>query len=122
MKLYCKKCNYLLTSLKLEKSELKQICLIDEKELLQDRKYIEANRIDYSFEIPIDYLINSKSISLKDHKDSIRLQGCCGPGNFGVLNQVCPKCKFEIGVLIADCWTPRFIGIDKSKISEKPLW
>ncbi|WP_028890453.1 hypothetical protein [Tenacibaculum ovolyticum] len=122
MKLYCKKCNDLLTPETLKKSTFKEVRFIDEKELLFDGKYIDASEVDYNFEIPIDYLINTKSIVLKNHKESVRFQGCCGPSEFGALNQVCLKCNFEIGVLVADCWTSRFIGIDKSKVSEKPLW
>ena len=122
MKLYCKKCNNLLTLESLMKSTYKEVRFIDEKELLLEDKYIKASEIDYNFGISIDYLINTKSIILKNHKESIRLQGCCGPSEFGILNQVCPKCDFEIGVIIADCWTPRFIGVDKNKVSEKPLW
>ena len=122
MELYCKKCNNLLTQTPLKKSTFKEVKFIDEEELLQNGKYIEASKIDYNFEIPIDYFVNTESILLENHKDTIRLQGCCGPGEFGKLNQVCPRCKFEIGILIADCWTSRFIGIDESKVSKKPLW
>ncbi|MGG6231338.1 hypothetical protein [Tenacibaculum sp. SDUM215027] len=122
MKLYCKNCNNLLTINTLKESKFDEIKFVDESELLPNGKYIEASKVGYNFEIPIDYLINTKSILLKDHKESIRFQGCCGPSEFSTLNQVCPKCNSEIGVLVADCWTSRFIGIDIRKVSLKPLW
>lgn len=122
MELYCKNCNTLLTLSPLIKSNYKELTFIDEKELLNDNKYILASEAEFNFEIPIEYLINTNGILLSDHKDLSRFNGCCGPSEFGKLNQICTKCKFEIGVLIADCWTPRFIGIDINKVSKKPLW
>ncbi|SEC00396.1 hypothetical protein SAMN04489761_2224 [Tenacibaculum sp. MAR_2009_124] len=122
MKLCCKNCNDLLTPKVLLKSEIDELSYIDEEELLQEGKFIEASKVEYNFGIPIEYLINSKSIILKNHSESIRLQGCCGPSEFDKLNQVCVNCNNEIGVLIADCWTSKFIGVNMSKVSLKRLW
>ena len=122
MKLYCKNCNTSLTISNLELTEQKELDFGDGRELLKQNKYILASEVDINFGQPIEYLINTKSISLINHKDFKKLQGCCGPGDLGVLNQICPNCKFEIGMLIADCWIPHFIGIDINKVSNKPMW
>lgn len=122
MDLYCKQCNYKLTPHSLKEAISKELSYIDEEELLKEGMYISTIEADYFFNISIDYLLNSKSTVLIDHQDSTRFNGCCGPSEFGKLNQICPQCKSEIGVLIADCWTSRFIGIDSNKVSKKPLW
>lgn len=122
MKLYCKKCNNILTPNSLIKSKIDELNYNEEKEFLSLEKYIEVKNTNLNFNVSIDCLINSKSINLKNHKDKLKFKGCCGPSDFGCLNQVCEKCGFDIGVLIADCWTPVFIGIDLSKVSLKPLW
>lgn len=120
MKLYCKRCNEILTTKSLIKA--KGIKLEDESELLSADEYIEAFKTSFNFGVPIEYLVHSESILLNDHKDDNRFIGCCGPGQFEHLNKVCPNCKNEIGIYIADCCTPRFIGIDKNKVSLQPLW
>ncbi len=122
MKLYCKKCNHILTNNLLEESEIKNLKYDDQEELLLLNKYIEVSKTDFWFNIPIKYLIHSKSIQLKNHTNKSRLHGCCGPSNFGNLNQVCPTCNFDIGTLISDCCFPIFVGVDENKVSLKPLW
>ena len=122
MNLFCKKCNKLLTLSSLKESTYDELTFIDEKELLNENNYILASEAEILFEIPIKYLIHTNSISLIDHPDKQRFSGCCGTSQFSKLNQVCPQCGFEIGVLINDCWTPKFIGLDIHKVSLKPLW
>lgn len=122
MELYCKKCNQELTKGPLSQAKVSSINHGDEKDLVPLHQYVFLAEAEYNFEIPIDFLVNNKSLNLDNHTESIRLQGCCGPSEFGQLNQICPNCKSEIGLLIDDCWTPRFIAIDSNKISKKPLW
>ena len=121
MKLYCKKCNTILVE-GLTEANNREIIYSDECDLVPKGKYIINNDI-WNFEnLTIEYLIHIKSIKLKDHTNSYRLQGCCGPTGCDGLNQLCPTCNIEIGVLVADCFTPHFVGLEKSKISEKPVW
>lgn len=122
MEFYCNKCNHKLTQNPLKISSKKELDYSDEEDLLKPGTYISVTETTFNFDINIEYLISFDSIILNDHKENFKLQGCCGPSNFNTLNQVCPKCNHEIGVLIADCWTPCFIGIDATKIAKKPLW
>jgi len=84
--------------------------------------YINASEIEIHFEKRIDFLVNKESVILHNHKDATRLTGCCGPGDLSVLNQVCPNCSAEIGLIIEDCWLPHFIGISEETVSKEPLW
>ncbi|WP_272149249.1 hypothetical protein [Tenacibaculum aiptasiae] len=121
MKLYCKKCNYLLVE-GLVKAINKEVIYADEYDLIPIGKYIINNNI-WNFEnLEITYLLNVNNINLKNHYNHTKMQGCCGPSGVDGLNQLCPKCKQEVGVLVADCYTPYFIGIDKNKVSERPVW
>ncbi len=106
----------------LKESKYDELTFIDEKELLKENRYILASNAGFIFELPFKYLVNTKSILLINHNDQKRFNGCCGPSEFGKLNQVCSQCSSEIGTLISDCWTPKFIGIDGNKVSLKPLW
>jgi len=122
MKLYCKRCNELLTPKALIKAKEYELRFEEGKELLPTGNYI-LNKDIWNFDnLEISYLVNIKSIILKDHDDRERMAGCCGPsGAFGY-NQICPNCNREIGVLVADCFTTHFVGIDKSSVSLLPLW
>lgn len=122
MHLYCKKCNYKLTAAELQQASSDQANLEDQAPLIGPGLYINASEIDIHFEKPIDFLMNKESMLLKDHKDPKRLSGCCGPGNLGVLNQVCPNCSAEIGLIVEDCWLPHFVGICGDAVSKAPLW
>lgn len=122
MQLYCKKCNYKLTALELQQVSSDEANMDDNAALIGTGLYINASEIEIHFEKQIDFLVNKKSITLHNHKDTKRLQGCCGPGDLSVLNQVCPKCSAEIGVIVADCWLPHFIGISEDAVSKEPLW
>ncbi|WP_075342361.1 hypothetical protein [Tenacibaculum agarivorans] len=121
MKLYCKKCKYLLVE-GLIKAKSSEVIYTDEISLIPKGKYLINNDVWNFEDLQITYLINIKSIKLKDHYDYKKMQGCCGPSGLDGLNQLCPTCNEEIGVLIADCFTPHFIGIEKNKVSEDPLW
>lgn len=122
MELYCKTCNYKLTVTDLQQVFYKQANFEDQTPLIGQGLYINADEIDIHFGKPIDFLVHIESVLLRDHKDATRLQGCCGPGDLSVLNQICPNCSAEIGVLVADCWLPHFIGISEETVSKKPLW
>ncbi len=96
--------------------------LKDQAPLMAPGLYVNASEIDIRFGKQIDFLVNKESIHLCDHKDPARLAGCCGSGNLNVLNQICPNCSAEIGVIIEDCWLPHFIGISGGAVSKEKLW
>jgi hypothetical protein len=119
---YCQKCNHKLTVLELEQASSDQANMEGQTPLIGPGLYINAGEIDIHFEKSINFLVNKDSVKLQNHKDIKRLQGCCGPGDLSVLNQVCPNCSAEIGVIFADCWLPHFIGISEGAVSKEPLW
>lgn len=121
MKLYCKKCNELLTLDSLKKARTEDLKFVDGEDLLPQGTFIEALEAEYFFGVPIDYLIDSDSINLEDHKEKSRFIGCCGSSQLECLNQICPNCKNEIGIFVSDCFTSTFTGIDIDKVSLKSL-
>lgn len=122
MQLYCKKCNYQLTVMELQQVFSDKANLDDRATLIGPGLYINSSEIEIHFQEQIDFLVNKESVILRNHRDSKRLQGCCGPGDLSVLNQVCPNCSAEIGVIVEDCWLPHFIGISEDTVSKEPLW
>lgn len=122
MQLYCKTCNYQLTVTELQQVLSNKVNLKDQAPLMAPGLYVNASEIDIHFGKQIDFLVNKESIHLCDHKDRTRLTGCCGPGDLSVLNQVCPNCSAEIGVIVEDCWLPHFIGISGGAVSREKLW
>lgn len=122
MHLYCKKCNHQLTAAELRQASSDQAKLEDQAALIGPGLYIHAAEIEIHFEKPIDFLVNKASVMLNNHKDPARLSGCCGPGDLNVLNQVCPNCSAEIGVIVEDCWLPHFVGISGDAVRKVPLW
>lgn len=122
MELYCKKCNCKLTVIALQQVSSGQANLKSQATLIDSGFYVNASEIEIHFEQPIDFLVNKESVHLHDHKDRSRFSGCCGPGNLSVLNQVCPKCSAEIGVIVEDCIFPYFVGISENTVSKEPLW
>lgn len=122
MQLYCKKCNYKLTVIELQQVFSDHANMGDQESLIGPGLYLNAAEIEINFGKPIDFLVNKKSVNLRNHKDVSRLSGCCGPGELNVLNQVCPNCSTEIGLIIEDCWLPHFIGISEDTVSKEPMW
>ena len=122
MQLYCKICNYKLSVMELEQVFSDQANLEDQEPLIGPGLYINASELEFHFGKPIDFFVNKESVLLRNHKDAKRLQGCCGPCDLSVLNQVCPNCSAEIGVIVADCWLPHFIGISEETVSKERLW
>lgn len=122
MQLYCKKCNHKLTVMELQQVSSDQANLEDQAALIGPGLYLNASEIEIHFEKQIDFLVNEESVRLNNHKDYKLLTGCCGPGDLSVLNQVCPNCSAEIGVIVADCWLPHFIGISEETVSKEALW
>lgn len=120
MKLYCKKCNHLLVE-NLSEAKKKEIVYEDGYDLIPEGKYIHSTDIGFNI-YEVSYLMNIKSVPLKNYTNNERMQGCCGPSGLDGLNQLCLKCSEEIGVLVADCIAPYFIGIQKNKVSLEPLW
>lgn len=106
MQLYCKKCNYKLTVMELQQVFSDKANMNDQAALIGPGLFINASEIEIHFEKRIDFLLNIKSVILNNHKDASRLTGCCGPGDLNVLNQICPNCSAEIGLIIEDCWLP----------------
>lgn len=122
MQLYCKKCNYKLTVIELQPVSSDNANMKDQESLIGPGLYLNAAEIEIIFGKPIDLLVNKESVNLHNHKDVSRLSGCCGPGELNVLNQVCPNCSAEIGLIVEDCWLPHFIGISEDAVSKEPLW
>ena len=98
MQLYCKKCNYKLTQNVLEFAPSNQVNMKDGQDLIGPGLYINAGEIEIHFGKSIDFLVNKASVSLHNHKDTSRLNGCCGPGDLSVLNQVCPRAVRKSGL------------------------
>lgn len=122
MQLYCKTCNQQLTAMNLQQVSLGHVNMKDQVSLIDPGLYVNTSEIEIHFEKQIDFLVNKQSVLLQNHTDRTRLTGCCGPGDLSVLNQVCPKCSAEIGVIVEDCWLPHFIGISGDTVSTEPLW
>ena len=122
MKLYCKRCNELLTPKTLIKADEDELRFEEGEELLPKDKYVLNDDIWNFDKLETSYLINIKSIILKDHEDKSRMVGCCGPSGLDGFNQLCPNCNEEVGILVADCFTLHFVGIDVNKVSLKPMW
>lgn len=120
MDLYCKNCNHKLTLNPLKLTLEEELNSNSGQDLLKSGMYIPSLENEYGPDL-FDYLIATDSIILSDHKDKSRFIGCCGPSNFETFNQICPKCDSEIGVIIADCYTSHFTGIDSKKVFMKPL-
>lgn len=122
MQLYCKKCNYKLTVIELQQVFSDNANMKDQESLIGPGLYLNASEIEIIFGKPIDFLVNKESVNLHNHKDVTRLSGCCGPGELNVLNQVCPNCSAEIGVIVEDCCLPHFVGISEDTVSKEPMW
>ncbi len=122
MNLYCKKCNHKITTTDLLQAPSTSANLKDKAELINTGLYLIAEEIEINFKQDINFLVNIKSVNLHNHKDPKKLTGCCGAGDLSVLNQVCPNCSAEIGVIVEDCWIPHFIGISEATVSKKPMW
>jgi len=119
MDLYCKNCKHKITRSPLKEAKIEELSSVEETELLAEDNYIKVNKVGVVFSVPMEYLIHTKSLHLKDYIASNTFTGCCGPSQFDKINQVCPKCSAEIGILIADCWTSKFIAVDINKVIEK---
>lgn len=114
--LSCKKCGQLLNYNYFIKADVSKLDYEDDKELLEVDQFIEVNEVEYNLPFNEGIMVNTKAVTLKDHQNSKLFCGCCGPSMRSELNQCCPTCGYEIGLLIADCWMPHFIGIDSSKV------
>jgi len=122
VELYCKTCNHKLSEMSLSPVSRDQVSMKEGSALIDEGVYINANEVNIRFEQKIDILLNAKSVNLKNHKDTSKLGGCCGPGDLSVLNQVCPNCSSEIGMIVEDCWLPHFVGVALDRVSERKLW
>ena len=116
LEINCKKCNQSLNYCQLTEIEKINHDFRDDEELLDVDQFIVSNKMESSFPFLKGIVLNTKSVTLNDHEDSKRFYGCCGPSSMGKLNQVCPSCKSEIGLLVADRWASHYIGIDLSKV------
>lgn len=119
IKIYCKNCYKPFSNVVSEIDE-KSLIRIDGEELLPDNSIIKTTDLEISLPENLDIFLSANSeLNIEDHSDSKRFQGCCGPGDFSKLNQVCSNCKEEIAVLFADCWLYHFLVFDNTKIIVK---
>ena len=122
MRLYCGQCTMQLTSTPLVDVAAKSVSWVEEQPLMRDDQIMDANGTDYQFDVEITHFVSTNCLQLVDHEDSHRLHGCCGPSMTDHYNQVCAKCKLEIGVLFADCMWPHFTAINMKRLDTQPKW
>lgn len=123
MDLYCDQCNEKLTRVPLAHVDFKLLRPIDEQPLLADGQFLLAEEFDCSdFGVPITHIVSTTALCLVNHTDENRFVGCCGFGKTDKYNQVCWKCKYEIGIIYTDCIAPQFTAINLDRLSQKPKW
>ncbi len=127
MDLFCDRCDAKLTRNPLSHADLNSAGGGHKEELLSDGEYLLADEIDLmSFTdkqpVLITHYVSTTCLRLIDHHDAFRFQGCCGPGQTHKYNQVCWKCKYQIGVIIADCLGPHFTAINMERLNMRPKW
>ena len=122
MRLYCGQCTLQLTSTPLNDVAAKSVSWVDEQPLVRDDQIMVAKGTRFIFDVAVTHFVSTDCLQLIDHHDSLRLQGCCGPSMTKQYNQVCPKCKLEIGVIFADCMGPHFTAINIDRLDTKPKW
>ncbi len=128
MDVFCDRCDAKLTRTPLSHANLNSAGSGDSKELLSDGEYLLADEIDLmsSFigmePVLITHYVSTTCLLLVDHHDGFRFQGCCGPSRTDKYNQVCWKCKYQIGVMIADCMGEHFTAINMERLNTQPKW
>ena len=122
MRLYCGQCTLQLTSTPLKAVEAKSVCPVDGGELMHADQIMEAPHFGFQFGVPVTHYVGTECLLLDDHEDGSRLQGCCGPSATSKYNQVCSKCKHEIGIPYADCIGPHFTAINMERLDTQPKW
>jgi len=110
MQLRCAQCNVPVTSELRHLSDLSQITLEDQKELIPSGWYVTAEEIRHLY--PSDTIVGDEFIlSLRDlvsaHPAGIR-NGCCGADGLDGPNLFCPE-GHPIATEVSDCWTAHFI-------------
>lgn len=122
MRLYCGQCTLQLTSTPLVGVAAKSVSWVDEQPLMRNDQIMDAEGSGFHFDVEITHFVSTDCLQLINHEDSLRLQGCCGPSMTNKYNQVCAKCKCEIGVLYADCIGPHFTAINMKRLDTYPKW
>ena len=111
-----------LNSTPLVAVEAKSVSWRDAQQLLRDDQIMVADDAGFQFEVLVTHFVSTNCLQLIDHQDGLRLQVCCGPSMTNKYNQVCSKCKFEVGVLFADCFAPHFTAINMDLLDTRPKW
>ena len=117
MEIYCGKCNEKLTAARLVHADAAKIRREDQEQLLDDGQFLTADEFEFSFGVPVTHFVGTNSLLLNDHEDVLRHQGCCGPGMTNKYNKVCWNCKYEIGIIFADCYGPHFVAINSDRLN-----
>ena len=111
-----------LTSTELVDVEAKSVSWRDAQPLLRADQIMVADGAGFQFEVSVTHFVSTNCLQLIDHQDGLRLQGCCGPSMTNKYNQVCSKCKLEVGTLFADCFAPHFTAINMDLLGTQPKW
>ncbi|MDB4778006.1 hypothetical protein OAG68_00955 [bacterium] len=120
--LFCGQCCEKLSRHPLQHGDAKMVMIHDARPLISEGKYLLAEELSYEFPVPITHFVDMNSMLLVDHPDDKRLTGCCGPGFTDKYNQVCWKCRLEIGILYADCIGSHFLAINTNRLTKQPKW
>ena len=111
-----------LTSTPLVDVSAKSVSWVDEQALMRDDQIMDADGTGFHFDVKVTHFVSTNCLQLINHQDVNRLVGCCGPSMTKQYNQVCAKCKLEIGVLFADCIGPHFTAINIKRLDTQPKW
>ena len=112
---HCKKCGLALTSDLIELKDEKELCLEDEKDMIQQGLFF-ISKGEFEPERPGDFIVNLKDlINTKQTKKTDRLIGCCGPDGMAGYNILCMK-GHEVGTERSDCWLPHHAVLSHKKL------
>jgi hypothetical protein len=102
IKIFCRKCNVLLTD-ELIEIEQDKICFPDEEEAVPEGRFVFFKQNS-----TLSILVNRKQELLNNHSDSYRFYGCCGSSGSNGYNKVCSN-NHEVATEFSDCYTSYYI-------------
>lgn len=102
IKIFCRKCNVLLTD-ELIEIEQDKICFPDEEEAVPEGRFVFFKQNS-----TLSILVNRKQELLNNHSDSFRFYGCCGSDGSNGCNKVCSN-NHEVATEFSDCYTSYYI-------------